>query len=378
MTARRAARVEVTLGLVALALIAGAGVGLAVRRNTPVEPGLVVAPADLDFGTVWEQPAYRHTFVVTNPTDRPIEVMEIKAGCDCTEVTPKAFTLRPRGEQEIALTLNLSKYVGRQASRPFGTKLLLLTSLLPAGRAVEWAVTGEVKANPILISGGPVTASDKPLIDFGDDPEFGQPPRSREMDVSLAEDSPFSTLRATCLGPAGAADLRPLQRRRWELSVKSPTDAPPGAFEFIVRLEAADDGGAKPFQDIKVIGRASGDLAAWPSQLNFGAVEVGSSSREYVTVASRSGTPFRVDHIDVPNDTRVTPSPDQVSDGSRTFLVERVVTSVGSRADQILFHLEANNTRNPAARNARRVPLPVKIWSCGIQPRVADGRMFVD
>ncbi len=55
----RHGRIELTIGLLLLAGIVGAGVGLALARGTPVEPGVVVEPAGLDFGNVWEQPAYR-------------------------------------------------------------------------------------------------------------------------------------------------------------------------------------------------------------------------------------------------------------------------------------------------------------------------------
>lgn len=259
----RCGRIELTVGLLALAGIVAAGTALAARRAAPVEPGLVVEPGDLDFGTAWEQPALRHAFAVTNPTDRPVRVAEIKTGCGCTKVEPQAFTVPPDGRQELAVTLDLTGRAGNGRIGSFRVELLPLIAHQPPGGRTTWELAGNVRRNPIELS--------EPAVDFGDDVIAGEPVPIRTIDVSLADGSPFDDLRAETDVKSGAARIEPAGPGRWRLEVAPAEGLPHGPFEFTVRLTAAGDGtGPFPAQEVRVTGTVRHDIAAWPAAANFG------------------------------------------------------------------------------------------------------------
>ena len=134
----RAGRIELTLGLLVLAAIVGAGIGLTLARNTPVDPGLSIEAGALDFGAVWEQPAYRHSFTVANPTDRPIRVADFQTGCGCTTVEPRSFTVEPGATQTLTATLNLAGYGGKA----FSVELFPKLAHQPPGERTAWRLSG--------------------------------------------------------------------------------------------------------------------------------------------------------------------------------------------------------------------------------------------
>lgn len=327
----RSGRVELTLGLLALAGVVAAGVALAARRTTPVEPGLVVDPADLDFGTAWEQPAFRHTLTVTNPTGRPVRVADVQTGCGCTTVEPKSFTVPSGGRQELTANLNLTGRAGSGRVGSFGVELRPLIAHQPPGSRTTWALKGDVRRNPIEPS--------EPSVDFGDEVIVGESAPTREIEVALAERG-FDGLRAEVTGDAGSARVEPAGEGRWRVEVAPVETLPPGRFEFLVRLTATrQQGGPLPSKDIRVTGIARHDIAPWPDTVNFGPLAIGEAGQEYVVLASHAGRPFEVTHIEAPEGVLIKPAAEQLGDGSRTFVVEQRAAKTGHQTGRAAFYV---------------------------------------
>jgi hypothetical protein len=358
MTSRRAARVEVTLGLVALALVAGAGVGLAVRRNTPVEPGLVVEPADLDFGTVWEQPAYRHTLVVRNPTDRVVRVAKISAGCKCTQIEPQSFIVPPRGKQAVVAALDL----GGLGASEFLVDLFVQTADRPPDQRVIWTLRGQVRPNPIRVEGGG--------LDFDEPLTVGEPFPSGETFLNVEEqfarrglrvaDRPDKAAEVTLERVAGEAE-------RYRLAVRPSPSIPPGSFEFDVRVAVASPGSEVPHLDVPVRGRVRLDVEAWPPSIAFGGVEVGRTAREYLTLSSHAGRPFTVTSVGLPDGIRVTPDGSALDGAEQTFVVEQNAASPGHHEGMLRLRIDAAPDR---AKELRPVLLTVPISCDGVKTAV--------
>jgi hypothetical protein len=328
----RSGRVELTLGLLALAGILAAGAALAVRREAPVEPGLVVNSAELDFGTVWEQPAFRHTFAVTNPTDRSVRVADIQTGCGCTTIEPRSFTVAPGGRQELTAALNLAGRAGNRSVGAFRVELLPLIAHQPPGSRTVWVLKGDVRQNPIELP--------EPVIDFGDEVVVGAPVPSRTVEVSVPDGSSLTELRAVVSGDVGTARVAPAGPGRWRVDI-APTDGlPRGPFAFAVRVEASAAGaGPFPAKEVRVTGTVRDDVAAWPATVNFGALEIGETGREYVVLASHVGRPFRVTRVEEAAGTTARPAEEQVGDGSRTFVVEQQSVEPGHQVNRVAFHV---------------------------------------
>ncbi|MBA3313688.1 MAG: DUF1573 domain-containing protein [Planctomycetota bacterium] len=330
----RSGRVELTVGLLLLAGIVGAGIGLALARSTPVAPGVTVSPADLDFGSAWEQPAYRHEFTLSNPTDQPIRFAEIKTGCGCTRVEPQSFTMEPGASRTLAATLNL---VGRGGSS-FSVDLLPLLAHQPPGDRTVWTLRGKVQRNPIALS--------QPSIDFGDEVILSEPLPTREIEISLADEPPFEDLQARIVEGDGQVTLETLEDGRWRLLAKAPDDLPLGPFTFTVRVEpTVASSRPVPFREVVVTGTVRDDVAAWPSRVNFGVLELGKTGREYVVLSSHRGRPFEVTKIETPEGVTVALADEQLGDGGKTFVVEQQSTGKGDRKSQFVFHIRRLEAR---------------------------------
>ncbi|MDQ3331701.1 MAG: DUF1573 domain-containing protein [Planctomycetota bacterium] len=392
----RSGRIELIGGLLLLAGIVGAGIGLALARSTPVEPGVVVDAAGLDFGGVWEQPAYRHEFTLSNPTDSPIRIAEIKTGCGCTRVEPQSFTIEPGETQSLAATLDLT---GRGGG-PFAVDLLPLLAHQPPGDRTVWVLRGKVWKNPIELA--------EPSIDFGGDVILGEPPPTREIVISLSGDAGFEALEAHVVegqgsvtleatdadlgtregeahaeprygagadfrqsGSAGASpSWRPASRtsdpmaRRWRLLATPPEGLPIGPFQFTVRLEPTSASSKPlPFRDILVKGTVRDDIAAWPATVNFGVLEVGETGQEYVVLSSHRNRSFEVVRIETPEGVTAKLAKEQLEDGSRTFVVAQTAMKRGDQKGEIVFHVRREK---PGANASNEVSIRVQISVYGM------------
>jgi hypothetical protein len=78
------------------------------RAPQLVNAGLRVAPQHLNFGTVWEQDAYRWIIPIENVTDRRIEIEGFDWSCGCLGVEPKELVIEPGEKAEVSVVMNLA------------------------------------------------------------------------------------------------------------------------------------------------------------------------------------------------------------------------------------------------------------------------------
>ncbi|MBA3314235.1 MAG: DUF1573 domain-containing protein [Planctomycetaceae bacterium] len=351
----RSGRIELIGGLLLLAGIVGAGIGLALARSTPVEPGVVVDAAGLDFGGVWEQPAYRHSITLSNPTGTPIHVAEIKTGCGCTQVAPQSLTLGPGETKSLVATLDLT---GRGGGS-FAVDLLPLLAHQPPGDRTVWTLRGKVRKNPIELS--------QPSIDFGDEVIQGESLPTREVNVSLDEGYRFDDLEAHVVEGKGQAKLAQIDDGRWRLQVTPAEGLPLGQFRFTVRVAPTRLGShVSPSRNLAITGTVRDDIAGWPETVNFGVLEIGEEGRDYVVLASRSGRAFEVKRIESPSAVRVRAMDTSTSGGSITYVVTETARNSGIQNATLLFHVAAPSS---GSGGAEETVVPITVTYFGVRPQ---------
>ena len=82
------------LGGVVIAAIGTAlfATGLIKKKSNPneiVRKGLVVNAEQLDLGDIYYTDSIEHTFTVSNPTSKPIEIEKWSTSCNCSVVEPQ-------------------------------------------------------------------------------------------------------------------------------------------------------------------------------------------------------------------------------------------------------------------------------------------------
>jgi hypothetical protein len=142
--------------------------------RTPLVSGLEVAASDLDVGEVWEDPNFVRPVTITNRAGRPVEVMELRGGCECTAAEPRSFVLGPGESWRVEVKIDLTHRYPHQ----FGVERRELSVglhpfLKDRGATAEgWKVTGVIKSRVSLEGRG---------IEFGDTCGQGGPPVTRKM-----------------------------------------------------------------------------------------------------------------------------------------------------------------------------------------------------
>lgn len=85
---------------------------------------LKISSENLDFGTVWAQPAFSWTLHVWNLTSEDIHIARTVGSCRCVSFAPNEFVVPARSSIPLTVTLDLLPYTSEDslnASRSFST-----------------------------------------------------------------------------------------------------------------------------------------------------------------------------------------------------------------------------------------------------------------
>ncbi len=260
---------------------------------------LVVKPAELDVGEVWEDSRFEWTFRTHNRSPRNVVVDDLRASCACTEALPRRFVVPPGESQVITMTIDLMQkaWRGGRETVPLEVELeprLGEGPIMP----MTWRLQGTIRRNPIVLSRDTVDLDDRSVIP---DPLQGD-----DVLIDVAEELVDVPLEVVCVpADVGLAVLQPVGPRQYRLTIGPVDSLGPGRFEYRVLISAPERTDAEgltkpgPARTIIVTGTIASDLRAQPDQLTFGPRPPGAITEEMVLISSTAGRAIVVESIEI-------------------------------------------------------------------------------
>jgi hypothetical protein len=309
---------------------------------------LAVCEADLDIGEVWSQRDFSCTLNVQNPGREDREVLEIKTSCECTSAAPSSFVVPAGGTVPVQVRLDLwprSAVETSQAVRPFTVEL---TPVVRRWTPISspWQLHGRVRRHPLV----PQVWE----LDFGGTLVHGFPFPAKIGDVACQ--GPLAGITAGCDG--SLATVRVLgpndNGKRCQLEIALRPDLPLGEHRFDVFLKPVVAGndlpaglGQPPELHLAVRAVVNRDIYVMPADVSLGAVRIGDSAEQVVSVRSLHNRPFEVLDVkmDGPDGIEVKPAGKQ--DGARLFQIVQRASKSGVQVGRIRFLVKEADGQPP-------------------------------
>jgi hypothetical protein len=306
------------------------------RRGTrpPTLGPTIVCVSDLDFGEVWEQKDFHWTLRLRNVDTAPVEIVDFTSSCSCAFISPKSTIVGPGESSDIAVTLNLNF----PASAPSDLSQMEFSALIiprissSSTLDMPWKIRGHVKRAISL---------DPKQVDLGGDLICGRIVQSKV--VMAACHSPLAALRAEL--DTRVASIRidrtssePNGAQNFTIRVTACPRRDPGLFEFDIPLHATlVDGVALPPVLLHVRGIAWESTVPVPSSLLFGAVTIGKTATETVSLECTDGN-FEVECVEPASELIVEPKRAGYAD-QKHFAVHLTPLREGDQALQLGFQV---------------------------------------
>jgi hypothetical protein len=248
-------------------------------------PRIGVSPAAHDFGRVDEGTQVTFTLTLSNGGDAPLEIRKIETTCGCTTLKTPGSAIPPGGSVPVPVNFDSRGRIGKQE------KGITFRTNDPVTPALTVTVTGQVDPlidiSPLRIEANDLRPGEKPA-----------------WEVAIGAARPGVTFRVTgfSVNWSGiAGELVTLERgRRYTLRLRSTRPLRSGFFRALVKVHT--DHPAYPTVGIPVVITVPTDLVTLPDRIPLAAAADGPYT---VALRSRSGTPFRVTRVVVP-DPRIT------------------------------------------------------------------------
>lgn len=266
-------------------------------KVTEAPATLEVDRADLDLGDVWLQRELAFRFSVRNPSESAIQVGQLSASCNCTELTPSSFIVPPHGETAVSGTIDLTRSVQEtDADRePFGV-VLTADITAPNSDRVEWQLRGvakralEMSPNRIVLQGADEVVHEtfSPTVEVAIKPH-----------VAISEILPEWNANEAHLDLSG-----PDEEGGWLLAYMPIHDLPLGKIATRVNLRVKwVDGTFGPDLEIPVTGVVVPPVRLSPEQItlaNIPSAKTDSPPRTVSVIARDRGAWNVVKLLDVP------------------------------------------------------------------------------
>lgn len=161
------------------------------------------------------------------------------------------------------------------------------------------------------------------------------PPES----VHLTFHVPVREVSAESRSPRATMTVSPRGEGAWELTV-APAGFPLGSIDFDVMLHAiAADGGSLPAVSIAVSGQVTTDVEAAPNPMTLGVLDVGTLVDEQVDLRSRTGSRFRVEHVECESEhTQIQPN-DPKTEDTLQYRVVQQISQGGFHKSEVRFSI---------------------------------------
>lgn len=335
---------QVAACLVVLTSFTLAGFWLGSRQDTSgaTTGGLTIAEEALDFGEVWAQRDFQWTLPIHNRTGTDIEILDIRASCQCALVDPRSCVIPAGRAVPVRLELDLTTADLEEASRPsrpFDVELLPVVKGRSTGE-VRWRVEGRVHRYPLVLS--------PPFLDFGESLVQGSPSPRGIVNVKCSQ--PVTSLTAQCDESLAAVRVRQPDKGRGEFQVEvSPrSNLSKGKHDFTVDLKAVLKDGKRerelPALPLRVTVHVTSGVQVVPRNIMFGGAKVGEIVEDTVTFSSRAKG-FVVSEVErgAADSFEVTPIGES-QDGARLFRVLQRVSKVGFQRSEVAFLVREEGT----------------------------------
>jgi hypothetical protein len=260
------------------------------RQMMTPKPGLVVDEQRLNFGEVWEDPAFVWTLPIHNTTNTEIEIAGFETSCTCGKIEPPSLTVPAQATVGVRLTLNLLTPPSESDPAEKEFKVAIQPRIIKGlGSQVVWTVQGRVK-RPFHI--------DPPVVDFQDSLVRGQTFAPRFATITYGQD--VTQLSAGCDSSLLIANVTrdATNPRRFRLMLQPKSDAPSGPFSHRVRLKALTSHKEELPGVVSIIGQVLENISLTPNIFSFGAECIGTELHETIVVQSHNGDDFAIQTID--------------------------------------------------------------------------------
>jgi hypothetical protein len=332
--------------LIALvAIVAGvcAGYSLTAENGKTLNGGLIIAPNELALGAIWEQPEYRTSVRIHNPTSADVAVTELKRFCFCTSAEPHAFVVPAGQSVDVALTLNLRALQPELRKRPvreFSDGLVPIIADRRHARLEGWKLHGAIRTpffcEPpgVTFHGSEFLVVSKPYAKARVTVQCHQP-----LKLLVAECHP--EMAHVAVKPVGASGIK-----KYELELTISKKVRPGMFRFTVELRAIlPNGEVLPSIPLPVSGTLLKDIHAIPASVVFSPVAAGTACKGTVTLKSESKQPFRIEKV-ATSDRNCSVQPETTGTADTHSLdVNQVVRSEGSLAHTLVVTVRNKRDR---------------------------------
>lgn len=235
-----------------------------------------------DFGPVPRGAKVRHNFILTNRSDQPLTILNVRASCGCTTGRAASNIVQPNQSTTIEAEMDTRNFVGRKAT------VLFVTVINSAGREAEArlnvasTILSDIVLNPGTLDFGVVARGKTPAQSLTID-RIGPPGWQIKRMISTSK-SIDATLSET---------HRDDQSVSYLLKVSIRADAPPGPIRDEIRLLTNDP--QSPAFPVQFTANIRGDLSASPSLLSLGKLASAEGLEGRFLV--RSSLPFTIKAI---------------------------------------------------------------------------------
>ena len=352
-------------------------------QRDEIDPSqLSVDAAHLDFGAVWEDPAFVWTLPIKNRHTRDIHILGFASSCLCLSVEPRSLVVPAGGMSEVRLTLNLAYRTpqssrtsqpassGRPTPTTAGKQRLVSDFSVEISPKIQGLHGGTLSGSPWKVKGHVRKALSLSTysIWFADGLVRGQYFGPRVVEVTAYE--PLRHLSANVDPSLAQVSVSRVKRpddavEQYQLSIQPREDLPVGPFEFTVELNAIKQSGSTlPTFPLRVSGKVVDDIRARPLSVIFGARTVGETVEETVTLLSSSDKSFSVERIGGGSEA-LTVQPIEMQPEAAgahrkwVFRITKVIEQLGDCSNEIRFFVRVEGT--DAA-----VIVPVRVSYLGI------------
>lgn len=300
--------------------------GWVARQERDPDSALTVDRDLLDFGTTWPNPAFQWTIAITNKSDTPVHVEELRASCDCTAVTPNSFTIPPNSSMPVNLSLNLASAAEKSGEQELDFSVKLLPVIVGTSRqSPRWTVSGRIVSA--------LSKSPDPL-DFEtiSQARYGEKStrihlRSHSHFLSVADHPAWLVLTV------GADRADP---RCWLLAASLREPLPEGELFGMVKLQIADRRGLpNGVCTVPVFGRVVGDIYCEPAVLRF-VLKSTESQEACVVIGSRSNKRIDMHQVTSHSDCIRVLSADRANESSYVMRVKCDASQTSQQSEDLV------------------------------------------
>lgn len=234
-----------------------------------------------DFGNVPRGTVLTHPFKVKNIYAVPLEV-STRVGCNCVTVSPQSFTVQPRQETTLDITMDARRFTGDKRVNIYvtvGPEYVSSTTLQVSAHSRV-----DVVLNPGQVNFGVVAS--------------GTTPPAQTVDVEYAGGLDWKITEVAGNNSPFDVSAKELYRRPgqvgYRVTVALKPNAAAGPAKQEISLKTNDP--SSPIVPLLVEANVQASLSVVPGNVNFGTLRVGESVSKRVIV--RGSRPFHVVSVD--------------------------------------------------------------------------------